>query len=507
MRRHPRPNDLVRPADERPARSAAERPWGTRHDGQQRVGGYRLVRVLGEGRSAVVHLGHADTAADDEPRRAAAVKVYRPGIPAERIDVEVAALAAVSHPHVLRLIDIATAPDGRPCLVVERCAAGTLAGLVANRSSLAAGEAVTILAPLVAAVEALHAAGFVHRDIRLPRVLFRQSGAPVLAGLGHATRIEAALPPAALAAHPEVLDDRVQLARLVGAVLERVEHPGARGIESWLERAPQSADDFTARLSDALFDLAEAQPVRMRDDGSPPVTAAQPRRPAAAVDAPGGVTVTTRLVAAARALAVRTRGVRRGVWVAAAGMAVSLLVAALAIPTGDTRAEPGGQQSERVESADTGASAAPPDGAVPGDDARGSDDARGNDEARGDDARGDDGVAPVGEVVLGDDPVAAIVVLLDERDRCLREISVLCLDGVAQAGSAAMERDAAVVRALQAGGEQTSDAAISAEGPVLVERLGDSALLDLGDVPETQPASALVMRGEAGWRIRDYFDE
>jgi hypothetical protein len=69
-----------------------------------------------------------------------------------------------------------------------------------------------------------------------------------------------------------------------------------------------------------------------------------------------------------------------------------------------------------------------------------------------------------------------------------------------------MQRDTAVIRALQAGGEQTPDATVSTNGPVLVERLGDSALLDLGDVPETQPASSLVMRGEAGWRIRAYLD-
>jgi hypothetical protein len=38
----------------------------------------------------------------------------------------------------------------------------------------------------------------------------------------------------------------------------------------------------------------------------------------------------------------------------------------------------------------------------------------------------------------------------------------------------------------------------------LVERLGDSALVGLGNGPETTPASTLVMRGEAGWRIRAY---
>jgi hypothetical protein len=489
---------------------AADHAAGARPDGPQRVGGYRLVRTLGEGRSAVVHLGYADTATDDEPRRTAAVKIYRPAVSPERIDAEVAALAAVAHPHVLRLADIATAPDGWPSLVLERCAAGTLAALVANRSSLAAGEAVTILAPLVAAVAAVHAAGFVHRDIRLSSVLFLPSGAPVLAGFGHAARIPAGLSPAGLAAHPAVLEDRLRLGRLAGAVLERVDHPAARGIDSWLESAPESADDFTERLSDALFDLADAQPVRMRDEAALPGTLNQPRRPAtvtaAQPAAPTGA-VRQRMEAAVRALLTHARGVRRPVWLSAAAVGVSLLVAALAIPPNDTVAEPGTAEARVASPSPSPPATTSRDRDVPGpaegEAARG-ETARGE-TARGETARGE--AQSPDDVVLGDDPAAAIVVLLEKRGRCLREISVLCLDAVAQPGSAALLHDVEIVRGLQAGGEQTPDATIIAESPVLVERLGDSALLDLGEVPDTQPASALVMRGEAGWRIRDYLDE
>jgi len=207
------------------------------------------------------------------------------------------------------------------------------------------------------------------------------------------------------------------------------------------------------------------------------------------------------------------RGVRRRVWIAAGGVAVSLVVALLVVPSGDpaadSRSSPqaaGGESAERSR-ADAGDVPGERSDAVRERAADGS----------GDPLRGTSGSAPDPEssadpeppadAVLGDDPVAAVDDLLARRARCLREISVLCLDGVAQPGSAAMQHDVAVVRALQAGGEQTPDAAIDAVGPVLVERLGDSALLDLGDVPQTQPASALVMRGEAGWRIRDYLDD
>ena len=106
----------------------------------------------------------------------------------------------------------------------------------------------------------------------------------------------------------------------------------------------------------------------------------------------------------------------------------------------------------------------------------------------------------------GDDPVAALAVLLEQRERCVRDLSVLCLDGVLQAGSAAMARDAALIGEVQSGGEIGAHAVITAVEATLVERLGDSALVSLGDVPKSQPASTLLMKGEAGWRIRGYLD-
>jgi len=509
-----------------------------------RIAGYRLVRVLGEGASAVVHLGYADTADEAEPRRTAAIKVFRAGVTADRIDAEVAALAAVEHPHVLRLVDLATAPDGSACLVLERCATGGLARLVTTRSALAAGEALTVLAPLVGAVDALHAAGVVHRDIRLSSVLFRESGAPVLAGLGRSARIGAGLSPAALAATPEVLDDRRRLSRLVGTVLERVDHPAARGLDAWIAGQPETLDDYPALLADALWKLGEAQPVRLRDGVAEP-RPVLPRVPVPAEHGGGHAAPGTRaasrvasvsaagarlgvvvgaVVGVVRSAAGRigghARGVRRRVWIAAGGVAVSLVVALLVVPSGDpaadSRSSPQGAVGESAERsrADVGDVPGERSDAVreraadgSGDPLRGAGPESSADPARPADPESSADPEPPADAVLGDDPVAAVDDLLALRARCLREISVLCLDGVAQPGSAAMQHDVAVVRALQAGGEQSPDAAIDAVGPVLVERLGDSALLDLGDVPQTQPASALVMRGEAGWRIRDYLDD
>jgi hypothetical protein len=108
--------------------------------------------------------------------------------------------------------------------------------------------------------------------------------------------------------------------------------------------------------------------------------------------------------------------------------------------------------------------------------------------------------------VMADDPVAALLVLLDARERCIRDLSVLCLDDVDQQASAALAADQALVSSVQSG-EAGAVALAVGEGDVTVtERLGNSALLRIADGANSEPASILLMKGEAGWRIRDYLD-
>jgi hypothetical protein len=84
-------------------------------------------------------------------------------------------------------------------------------------------------------------------------------------------------------------------------------------------------------------------------------------------------------------------------------------------------------------------------------------------------------------------------------------MSIVCIDTVDQPGSQAADADLALVRALQGGGEASDDAVIPVGDIAIVERLGDTVLLDLGaEKPDSEPASVLIIRTEAGWRIRDY---
>jgi hypothetical protein len=103
---------------------------------------------------------------------------------------------------------------------------------------------------------------------------------------------------------------------------------------------------------------------------------------------------------------------------------------------------------------------------------------------------------------LPDDPLLAAKVLLQARTTCIRELSILCLDNVDEASSAAFASDAALIQQIQAGGELPKTDLAGAGQLTLTERLGDTALIRLGE--GGSEASILAIRTRAGWRIRDY---
>ncbi|KFF60779.1 hypothetical protein JF66_02010 [Cryobacterium sp. MLB-32] len=110
--------------------------------------------------------------------------------------------------------------------------------------------------------------------------------------------------------------------------------------------------------------------------------------------------------------------------------------------------------------------------------------------------------------VTGDDPVRAVTELLIQRSVCLDSASVMCLDSVDQAGSPAMATDRALLMHIKQG-EQTESAETRGWGDAaLVERTGNMALLSVLPAEPTgdsKPASVLVVKGEAGWRLREIF--
>jgi hypothetical protein len=319
-------------------------------------------------------------------------------------------------------------------------------------------------------------------------VLFDRVGAPVLACFGSASLIPAGLSPAALEQQAEVGADlrafAVLAARVLGAVDDKSEGMSA-ALGDLAREAPDTAS-LTAFV-DRLFELGPAEAVAL-DPSPAAISERLPNRVGTAVPVDGpdsapsahderglvGLSLASMTGLVGRLtppevhnfvtrISTALATVRRRVWVIAGAVAAALVIALLVVP----------QSSQDARSAPLAEPAAstPPvaDGGVP-------------------------------SAVDGDDPIAALVELLAARERCIRDLSLLCLDAIDQDDSAALEDDRALLRSLQDGAEAPS--VIDATGAVLTERLGDTALITLG--ADSEPASILVMRSEAGWRIRDY---
>ena len=126
---------------------------------------YRLGRKLGEGASGAVY-----EAEHMELGRKLAVKILGPEHAAspgalERFRHEARAVANLSHRNIVQLYDFGRSLDGRAFLAMELCAGETLDARMRS-GELPWREAVRIAIEAAKALEAAHAAGLVHRDLK-----------------------------------------------------------------------------------------------------------------------------------------------------------------------------------------------------------------------------------------------------------------------------------------------------------------------------------------------------
>lgn len=154
----------------------------------RRLGRYRLEELLGQGGMAEVW-----RAVDERLGRTVAVKVIltahvRDGSLRERFQHEARLVASLDHPNILPVYDYGD-EDGVPYLVMPFLDGGTLRDRMVG-SPIPFAQAVSWIHQLGDALDAAHAAGILHRDVKPANVLIRKDERLALADFGIAKMLE-----------------------------------------------------------------------------------------------------------------------------------------------------------------------------------------------------------------------------------------------------------------------------------------------------------------------------
>ena len=138
------------------------------------IGPYRIVRILGRG-----GMGEVFLARDDRLKRSVAIKRIRhdgeltPTL-RQRLLREAQAVAGLSHPAIVHVYDLLEGTDD-DCIIMEYVQGATLAESLKG-GPLEPATAVRLAREIASGLDAAHAAGIVHRDLKAENVIVTPAG-------------------------------------------------------------------------------------------------------------------------------------------------------------------------------------------------------------------------------------------------------------------------------------------------------------------------------------------
>jgi serine/threonine protein kinase len=148
----------------------------------QSFGPYRIESLLGVGGMGSVY------GAVGPGGERVALKLIKPDLARDQIfrrrfDREARIAQQVRHPHVVPVLDTGE-HEGIPYLAQRFVGNGTLADRIESAGSVEVPTAVTVCLHVAGALDALHASGLVHRDVKPANILLDEAGTAYITDFG-----------------------------------------------------------------------------------------------------------------------------------------------------------------------------------------------------------------------------------------------------------------------------------------------------------------------------------
>lgn len=154
-------------------------------DGQVVPGtAYRVVRRMGQGgMGSVYDVEHRELGKRFVLKALLSGLMNRSDL-VQRLKNEWRALGRLEHPAIVSVTDAGLTTSGVPYFVMERLNGETLGERLRRLGRLAPHEALVVAADVLDALDAAHAIGVVHRDVKPPNIFITDSGATKLLDFG-----------------------------------------------------------------------------------------------------------------------------------------------------------------------------------------------------------------------------------------------------------------------------------------------------------------------------------